>query len=468
MLEFFKSKSTLPSGILTSAWAIALGAIAPMLDSTMINMAIKQLNEDFHTTLSVVQWAITGYVLAIAIAVPIAGWLMNHFNSKHIFIGAVISFGITSFLAGISWNINIFIFFRLLQGFSAGIITPLMFTLLVKIAGQDKLGRVMAIVSTPMIFGPILGPVLGGIIIHFASWPWMFFINVFSVLIAVPFMLKTIPNFKPFDKTKKLDIWGILLLAGMSTTLIYGITKAADSTSFANQSTLIWLTIGIILAICYFIYNRIKKNQTVFPLELFAYPTFLASGIGLFLANIAIMGPMFIFPLFFQTIWHFSPIEAALALVPQGIGMLITRPLIGKMVDKSGAKLVVIVSLVVALAGSIPFIFFSASTNIWWIMLVLFIRGTSVGGITLALTSDAYTELNSKELPEAGIGINMIENIGASFGTALIATIIAAFVKAPNASITKEMISYHYGFLVPVIGLILLFIPSLFLTNKNC
>lgn len=150
----------LPKEVLSAAWAIALGAIAPMLDSTMVNIAIDQLTKTFQTDLAMIQWAITGYVLAMAMAVPIAGWLMNHFNGKKIFIGAVILFGITSILAGISWNVTSFIVFRLLQGFSAGIITPLMSTLLVKTAGPENVGRVMAIVSTPMIFGPILGPVL--------------------------------------------------------------------------------------------------------------------------------------------------------------------------------------------------------------------------------------------------------------------------------------------------------------------
>lgn len=109
------------------------------------------------------------------------------------------AFGLTSILAGVSWNIIVFNIFRILQGFSAGVITTLMFTLLVKTAGQDHIGKVMAVVSTPMIFGPILGPVLGGFIIHFASWRWIFFINIFIVIIAIPLMNKYVPQFEPFN-----------------------------------------------------------------------------------------------------------------------------------------------------------------------------------------------------------------------------------------------------------------------------
>ncbi|MDQ1851592.1 MDR family MFS transporter [Bacillus stercoris] len=460
-------KSGLSKEILSAAWAIALGAIAPMLDSTMVNIAIDKLNKDFSTTLDTIQWSITDYVLALAIAVPVSGWLMNKFNGKKILIGAVIAFGVTSVFAGVSWNISSFILFRLLQGFSAGIITPLMSTLLVKTAGREHIGKVMAIVSTPMILGPILGPVIGGFIVQATSWHWIFFINVFIVLIAAPLMMKTLPDFEPFNKNSKLDIFGIINLSLMSAAMIYGITKAADHASFNNSETILWAGIGLALAVIYIVYNRIRKNQTVLPINLFAHKNFLASSVGLLLANIAVMGPMLILPLFFQNFRHFTAIEAALALIPQGVGMLVTRPMIGKMIDRIGAKYVVMASLVLSLIGSIPLIFITDKTSMIWISIILFIRGTSFGGIMLPLTSDAYTGLGSKQLPEAGVGIHIIENLGSSFGTAVIATVVATVMQGLQPTIANGLKGYHAGFLVSTIVLAVIFIPSLFLTHKK-
>ncbi|RXY88762.1 MFS transporter, partial [Salmonella sp. 3DZ2-4SM] len=154
----------IPKSTMIAAWAIALGAIMPMLDSTMINIAINDLTKYFDTSLNFIQWGVTGYILAMAVAVPFSGWLMDHFDGKRVYISAVVTFGIVSVLTGLSPNIFWFILFRLVQGFSAGIISTLMATLLVKTTGQDKIGRVMAIVSIPMILGPILGPVVGGFI----------------------------------------------------------------------------------------------------------------------------------------------------------------------------------------------------------------------------------------------------------------------------------------------------------------
>ena len=456
----------LPKNVLSAAWAIALGAIAPMLDSTMVNIAIDQLTKNFHTTLAIIQWAITGYVLALAIAVPIAGWLMNRFDGKKIFISAVVLFGCTSVLAGISWSVTSFIVFRLLQGFTAGIITPLMSTLLVKTAGPEKIGRVMAIVSTPMIFGPILGPVLGGFIVQAASWRWIFFINVFIILIAAPLMMRTLPSFEPFNRESKLDIFVILDLSVMSAALIYGITKAADHATFKNSEALLWTGLDVLLLFVYIFYDYRKQHATVLPLTIFSNRSFKAASIGLFFANIAIMGPMLILPLFFQNFRHFSAMEAAIALIPQGIGMLVTRPMIGKMIDRLGAKYVVIASLIISLIGTIPLLFVTDHTSMIWIALILFIRGTSFGGINLPLTSDAYTGLADEELPDAGVGINIIENLGSSFGSAMIATVVATVLQSSQPTIAHELSAYHTGFLVSVIVLILIFLPSIFLTNK--
>ncbi|MBB3126920.1 EmrB/QacA subfamily drug resistance transporter [Paenibacillus rhizosphaerae] len=467
MAKVKAKESGLSKEILIAAWAIALGAIAPMLDSTMVNIAIDQLTKDFNTTLDTVQWSITGYILALAIAVPVCGWLMNTCNGKRIFIGAVIAFGVISVLVGVSWDISSFIFFRLLQGFSAGVITTLMPTLLVQTAGRENVGRVMAIVSTPMILGPILGPVIGGFIVQGASWHWIFFINVFIVLIAAPLMMKKIPDFEPFDKDSKLDVFGIIDLSFMSAALIYGITKAADHASFNNRETILWVGVGVALAVIYFVYNRIRKNQTVLPVNLFAHKSFTASSIGLFFANLAVMGPMIILPLFFQNIRHFTAIEAALALIPQGIGMLVTRPLIGKMIDLIGAKYVVLVSLVISLIGSVPLIFITGQTGMIWVSIVLFIRGTSFGGIMLPLTSDAYTGLDSKQLPQAGVGINMIENLGSSFGSAVIATVVASALRGVQPTIANGLKGYHAAFFVSAIVLAVIFIPGLFLTHKK-
>lgn len=178
------------------------------------------------------------------------------------------------------------------------------------------------------------------------------------------------------------------------------------------------------------------------------------------------MGPMLILPMFFQNMRHLSAIGAAVALMPQGVGMLVARPFIGSMIDRIGAKYVVLTSLAVALFGTTPLVFITDKTSMIWIALALFIRGTSVGGITLPLTSDAYIGLKDTELPEAGVCINILENLGSSFGTAVIATAVSALIQEIHPAISVSLRGYHAGFLISALVLALVFCPAVFLTNK--
>lgn len=437
-----------------------------MLDSTMINIAINHLIKDFHSSLNIIQWAITGYMLALAMAVPVSGWLMNRFNSKAVFINATVSFGAISLIIGLSTNVYLFVILRLIQGFSAGVITTLMMSLLVKVAGQDKIGRVMAIVSTPMIFGPIFGPVLGGFLTQFLSWRWIFFINIFVVVIAVPLMNKYIPKFTPFDKEKKLDVMGIILLIAFSGSFMYGINQLSHNNSRFNTSSTIFIIIGVISLILYIYYDKRRNSETILPLSLFKYKFFSLSGAGLLLANAAIMGPMIILPLLFINIYHMNMIQASLALIPQGMGMLVTRPIIGKLIDSKGAEVVSLVSILISIISTIPFVFITDHTSLWWLYLMLFARGCSVGGIMLGFTSSAYIGLADKDLPPAGVAINMIENLGSSFGTAMIATISAYFMTSNMPSIARELSGYQGGFALSAILLIILLLPSLKLKRR--
>lgn len=462
-----KKQDKLPKEVTRAAWAIAMAALAPMLDTTMVNIAVNKFGQDFHTTLETIQWVITGYVLALAVAVPVSGWLMDKFNGKKVLIYAELGFIFSSVLAGLSWNIESLIAFRLLQGVSAGVIIPLMTTLLMKVAGPDKLGRLMAVVGTPIILGPIFGPVIGGFIIQLTTWRWIFFINIPFGLIALYLVSKRLDNYEPFNKESKIDWFGIILLAVMSSSIIFGITRAAHFASFNNSQTYWYVGIGVIAAIIYGLYNSKKNNKTVMPLNLFKHKSFSASITGMFLAGIATNRPMLLLPLFFQNVRGFTLIEAALAMIPQGVGMLVARPTIGKLIDKIGAKLVVMVSLLITLVGSMPFIFIDEQTNFVLIAIVLFIRGVGVGGITMPLMSDAYTGLLKGQIPQASIASRIVQNVGSSFGSAVLATVVATIIAGLKPTIPNILHGYQIGFLISVIVIGIMYFPALFLTNKK-
>lgn len=490
-------KEKLPKELTRNAWILVVGAIAPMLDSTMVNIAINKLQSDLHTSLDMIQWGITGYVLALAVAVPVCGYVVNHIDGKKVMQWSLLSFGLFSFLSGIAWNIDSFIIFRAVQGFPAGFITLLMTTLLMQITPPDKLGQLMAVVSTPIILGPIIGPVLGGAIVSGANWHWIFYVNIPVVIIAVLLNHFYLSSFKPFNPKAKLDWFGTLLLAGGSVGLIYGMMKGStNAKNFFNSQMITFVIIGLALFVIYGIYNRIRKNNTVLPLRFFKSKNFTAANIGIFLAGIASNGPMLLLPLFFQNTKGFTAVEAGLMLIPQGLGMMMTRPLIGKMIDRMGARPVVLVSLATSLLGTIPFIFVHENTNLIWLGLVLFVRGMGIGGLQMPMMTDIFIGLDKQDIPGASVGQRIIQNVGSSFGSAVISAVVTAVVTseiagqmttklhqlaAMHTNLTPTVIAraktsvekavtlngYQLGFLVSSIVLIVIAIPAMFLSQKK-
>ncbi len=457
----------IPKSIMNIAWILVLGAVMPLLDSTMVNIAIKHLSNDFSIGLDLIQWVITGYVLSMAISVPLAGWTVQRFNGKWLMTGANIVFLAASIASGLSWSVYSMIAFRIVQGFSAGFIMTLVTTLCVEIAGRERMGRLMSTIGIPTVLGPILGPVIGAVIVQFLSWRYIFFVNIPIGILAIALMILKLPDFTPANRKAKFDFMGITLLGASSSALIYGISKAAKNAAFSNSTTIGFVVAGVAILAIYMIYAAIRKEQAILPLHLFRLKNFSAVMVGLFLAGIATNGPMLLLPLFFQNIKGFSVLSAGLILIPQGIGMLVARPLIGKLTDKLGARNVVLVSLALAIAGTIPFVFFGEASSLIVVGVVLFIRGMGIGGVAIPMMTDAYTGMVKQEIAQASVGTRLMQNIGGAFGSAVLATVVSLSIQGKVPTIPLMTTAYHDGFMLALVLSLVLLIPALFLTNKK-
>ncbi|MCL2833978.1 MAG: multidrug efflux MFS transporter [Treponema sp.] len=457
-----KSDDKLPKGVMATALIMVLGALPPMLDTTIVNVAIKGLAGAFNVDLSVIQWAVTGYVLAMGIAVPFSGWLIRKYDGKIIYMGSIGLFVIGSLLSGLAWNAQSLIAFRFLQGFAGGILLPLLSTMAVQLAGGSAhLGKLMSLVGIPVVFIPIIGPIAGGLIMQYLPWQWLFFINLPLGAIGLVCLQWKLPKFEASDRTAKLDWPGVLLLAVTSGALIFGVTEAVKPGD--HVIGIIFLVTGAAAFMVYVFYALKRQGKAIIPLDLFRSRNFSAAFIALFLAGFATNGPLLLFPMFFQNVRGLSVILAALWLIPQGIGMLLARPQIGKLTDRIGARNIVLPSIVLTLAGTVPFVFFNVNTSQWLVWVVLLIRGAGIGGITVPLMADCFTGLEKPQVPAASITSRIIQNIGGAFGSALLATVVSSFLVNNAGNLTG---AYHAGFITSIIFMIISIAPALFLTNK--
>jgi EmrB/QacA subfamily drug resistance transporter len=210
--------------LLAVASVVVLGTIMSILDTTVVNVAIRTLAVTFKTTLPTIQWVATGYTLALAAMIPLSGWIADRFGTKRLYMISIALFICGSALSGLAWSAGSIIFFRVLQGLGGGMIMPAGMTILTRAAGPQRIGRVMSIIGVPMLLGPILGPILGGWLVADVSWRWIFFINLPIGIVALALAARILPR-DVAAHDQKLDLAGFLLLSPGLALAIYGLAE---------------------------------------------------------------------------------------------------------------------------------------------------------------------------------------------------------------------------------------------------
>lgn len=461
-------KEKIDPSILKVALILVFGAIASQLDSTMVNVAINTLALDLHSTVSAIQWVITGYVLAMGLAVPVSGWAIQRFGGKNVYMFSLWVFLISSLLCSLAWNPGSLIGFRLIQGIGAGLLVPTMQNVLVQSAGGSSLGRLIAIISIPALLGPILGPVIGGLIMDNMSWRWIFYVNIPIMLIALWLSWKHIPKDESSPNKPGLDVIGLLLLSPAFAVLIYGISEVSAQGGLSSAGVFIPLAAGLVLLAAYIVYALRLRSSPLLDLQLFRSRNFLASNVTLFLSGMVMNGVLLLLPLYYEQVRGESVLMTGLLLIPQGVGMLITRSWIGGLADRIGSRNIVLVSLVVTLAASIPFAFAGTDTNHFLLGAAQLLRGAALNGILIPIMVSAYEGLRKEQIPHASISTRIFQTIGGAFGSAVLATVIGQqLTGGTGSSLTSLAHAYQVAFWWSVGFAAVAIFPALFLSNRK-
>jgi len=404
-------------------WIIVLGAFAPALDTTIVNVAIPTIGKALHTSVASSQWTITGYLLAMGIVIPVSGWLLERLGGKKLWIWALMLFLLGSALSGLAWNIDSMIIFRIVQGAAAGILTPLVTTLAIRAAKGIPLGSLMAVATLPVVIIPVFGPVIGGLIVGHFDWRWIFYVNVPICLIAATLAWWKLPQDEPSPEKHPFDLLGFAQLAPALALVFYALSKATGKNGFAAPAVYIPLTIGIVLTVCFTLY-ALRKQRPLINLRTLRVRAYAASLGILFLAGLSVYGPLLLISLFYQEVQHRSIVMTGLLLAPQGIGSLLPRIFVGKLVDRIGPRPIVICGLAVTVLGTLPFAFATANTSEWILAIALFVRGLGLTPVNIAVMVGAFQGVPKEDLPNASSTTRIIQQVGGSFGTAVLVVIL--------------------------------------------
>jgi len=409
--------------LLALASVVVVGAFMSILDTTIVNVAIRTLAEEFSSPLTTIQWVATAYTLALATVIPISGWASERFGTKRLYIGSIVLFALGSALCGLAWSDTSLIVFRVLQGLGGGLIMPVGMTILTRAAGPHRLGRVMSIVGVPMLIAPIVGPILGGWLVDHASWHWIFLINVPVGIVGVAMALAILPADRP-QPLHRLDVPGLVVLSPGLALVIYGLAESGSQGGFGHAKVLVPLAIGLVL-LAYFVRHGLRASEPLVDLRLYKNRTFSAATATLFAFVVAVFGGFFLVPLYLQAVRGEDAFHTGLLLIPQGVGAMLTMPLAGQLADRIATRKLVFAGTPLVFAAFAIFTQLEADTPYALVCGALFVMGLGMGLSMMPLFTGAMQTLQKRSVARASTQLNITQQVAASFGTALLSVALA-------------------------------------------
>jgi EmrB/QacA subfamily drug resistance transporter len=401
---------------------VILGAIMSILDTTIVNVALATLGRDLHASISEIQWVVTGYMLSLAAVIPLTGWAAQRFGAKRVYLVALVLFTAGSALCGLASSSTQLILFRVIQGVGGGMILPIGQLMMAQAAGPERMGRVMSIVAVPAMLAPILGPTIGGLIVDNASWRWIFYVNLPVGAIAVLLGLRLLPHNEP-GKAGKLDVRGLALMATGLPLLTYGLAEVGSTGSFGATKVLLPMIGGLAL-VGLFAVHALRVPQPLLNLRLYKRPTFSSASFAMFCLGAALFGGMILLPLYWQGIRHESVVDTGLLTAPQGLGMALVMPLAGRLTDRLGGGPLALFGVIVTTITTIPFGLVGAHTSALWLSFAMLARGMGIGFAFMPAMAAAFASLDRSELPDATPQLNVLQRVGGSIGTAVLAVVL--------------------------------------------
>lgn len=408
------------------AAAVITGAVAVILDTTIVSVAIHELGSALDASVSTIQWVSTAYLLAMFVAIPISGWAQSRLGAKRLWLVALTLFLLGSVLCAFAWNVESLIAFRVVQGLGGGVMMPLMTTILMQAAHGQNVGRLMAAVSLPAALGPILGPVIGGLILNYFSWEWLFLVNVPLCIVGFVLAVRLLPADRDTIRPVRLDTVGMLLISPGVVGVIYGLSNVGGEGGFGRSDVLGPLGAGLVLLGAFAVWSMRAGDGALVDVRLFRHRALTSSTVLLFLAGLGLYGSMLLLPLYWQEVRGEDALGAGLFLIAQGVGALASRTLAGRLTDSIGGRWVAVGGFAVLALATVPFAFVTPTTSETFLMGALLIRGLGFGAVTIPLMTGAYVGLERDEIPHASIITRVAMQLGGSFGVAVLAVILTS------------------------------------------
>ncbi len=407
-------------------WLITITVMLPtimeIIDTSVANVALPHMQGSLNAGTDEVTWVLTSYLVANAVVLPMTGWLSRLFGRKRFLITCIILFTIASLLCGAAPNLGMLVLFRILQGAAGGALIPNSQAILLETFPPRERGMANAIFGIGAMFGPIVGPALGGWITDNLHWRWIFYINIPIGIIAV--IMATYFIFDPaYLKRSKIaiDYWGLgLLILGLGTLQI--VLDKGQQEDWFNSSFIVAFSVISAIAILLLIYVELQHPHPIINLRLFKDVSFSAGNLTMFMVGFCLYSSIMLIPLFLQTLMGYDATLAGMVLAPGGVATLLTMPFVGVMITHYDGRKVVFTGLLIGAWSMYIMHGFTLEASYWDFVWPRVVLGVGLAMIFVPLTTVTLATIPKEEMGNATGLFNLLRNIGGSVGIAISAT----------------------------------------------
>ncbi len=432
--------------------AACFGLFMAILDNLVVNIAMPTIAVDLDASTTQLQWIVSAYTIVFASLQITAGGLGDRFGRKRWFLLGLMLFTATSLLAAMSQSIEMLIAMRALQGLGAAFIMPLSLSLISAAFPPEERGKAVGIWGAISVSGIALGPVVGGLLVEYASWEWVFLINVPIGLVALFVTSAVVRESKDESGTVATDIPGTALITAAIAALTYGLIEAGDR-GWGDARILTFLLGALVLGIAFVIVES-RTERPMVPLRFFRSKTFSGANIDSFMIAFLLTGISFFMTLYQQNIHGYSAVRTGLALLPMVAVMMALSPIAGALTSRMGSRTLLSIGLGITAIGTLLFLRSAPDASYWDILPAFLVLGLGNSFLWAPMTTAV---LNSVESDKSGIASAVngaVREIGTAFGIALLGTIANQVYKNEFRADGRVQDLAHNPDLAPVVAFI--------------
>ncbi|WP_313235839.1 MDR family MFS transporter [Sporosarcina ureae] len=451
--------------------ALIIGAFFAILNETLLNIALITLMDQFSITLPTVQWMATGFMLVMAVVIPISALLLQWFTTRQLFLGTMTVFTIGTIVAASAPTFPILLTGRLIQAVGTGLLMPIIFNVFLLIYPPHRRGKVMGIIGLVIMFAPAIGPTLSGVIVEYLGWRYLFILVIPFALFSIGFGYKYLINITEVTKPK-IDYISLVYSSIGFGSLVYGFSSVGESADgFANPRVLLLIGVGVI-GIALFAIRQLKLKEPVMDMRVFRYPMFTHAVFLFLIIIMAMFASEIILPIYMQGPLALSAATAGLILLPGSILNGIMSPFMGSLFDKFGPRVLMIPATIVLSGTMFMMSRLTLDTPIWVVVTSYILLMLSVSAIMMPAETNGLNQLPKRLYPHGTAVMSTLQPVAGAIGVSVFISIMNArqlhFLKkstTPEDALTADLalvagveLVYFIAFAMSLVAVVLSFI----------